>query len=1027
MSADALEAFPLPVFTMPSGVPFLQTLAQQLTDQYGDRLSEALILLPTRRAVRGLGDAFVELAQDRGRGASLLPAMRPLADIDPDEPPFEIGDIVGRVPPAIPAMQRRFEMAKIVGQYHSNISDLPITPTGTLAIADQLLAILDDAAMEEVDLTSAKPLADIAQMAADHYQNAAKLYAIIAKHWPAYLAEQNLSEPMGRRVALLNALTDLWTDRPPNYPVIIAGSTGTLGATARLMACVARMKDCQIILPGLDVNLRESAWQEITAEHPQNALKRLLGIIGIDRSQVRDFANYPDSTGRIDRVRVISEALVPVAETSDWPGRIARLRDDTPGHDPFSRAFDGLSLIQAATDDEEALVIALIMRSTLEDGADKTAALVTPDPALARRVKAKLRRWNVEVDYSQGEPLEETQTGAYLSALMRLVVDRNNPVHLAAVAKHPLTQFGLAAGVLRNAWARIERVAMRGVRRSIPQIAATRHDTDHRGRPLFNAADQAAIDVLLVFHKALSDLCDITDDRWAWGLSAMAEALCATEDQPGKAVLWRGEAGEKAAMLLTNLIEHGSRLPSMTAQDFADVLSNLMRGQVVRPRYGMHPQLQILGPLEARMLSADVVILGGLNEGIWPAAPSVEPFLSRRMRREIGLSLPERRYGLSAHDFAELAANPQVIMTRSERSDSGPMVASRWLWRLQTLARGAYLDAPETLAAIFEPPQDYCGWARALDHVEPGSVNPVSRPTPNPPIEARWPRGRTIAVTRLTTLIRDPYAHYASTILGLRPLDPLDETLAARAMGTAVHDVLEDFARRHGDNLPDDAAAQLTDAFADTLAALNIPPALVSAERPRLARVARKYTDWFTQTRNAGWKTAGLEIEGQMDIVVAGGQFTATAKSDRLDMRDGAYKVVDYKTGLPSSRSEVQAGFDPQLPLTAAIIDHDGFKDIIGTASHLIYLSLRGHKDEDPVCSLTHGGRNPVSAAEYGEEAMENLRKIIDAFDAPEAVYHSQPRAKFSLQNKYGDYDHLARRAEWAKAGDDDNGGGGDT
>ena len=1017
----------LPVFTMPSGVDFLTSLAAGLKAQYGERLTDALILLPTRRAVRALGDAFVTLARSEGRGVTLLPRMRPLADIDPDEPPFEIGDLVGRVPPAIAAMQRRFDMAGIVARYHDNISDVPMTPAGTLGIADQLLAILDDAAMEEVDLSKAKALGEIAKMATRHYQNAAVLFEIIAQHWPDYLTAHGVVSPMTRRVALLNALTDLWTREPPDYPVIIAGSTGTLGATARLMHCVARMDGSQIILPGLDRNLRESAWKEIGPEHPQNSLKKLLASIDIERGDVRDFAPLIGLTGSLSgRRRVISEALVPVPETNDWPTQINIVRHEKQNYDPFEVAFKGLSLIEADNDDEEAMAIALIMRETLESS-EATAALVTPDPALARRVKAKLRRWDVNVDYSQGEPLEETVTGAYLAGLMRVVIAPENPVHLAYIAKHPLSCQGWEAGRLSRSWRRIEVKAMRGPRRSIGHISAHRHDTDRYGRPKFDTHDQAAIDDLIRFQSVLMDvindiheLCDAGE--WARALTRLAENLAASDDTPGKARLWVDEAGEKAALLLTQLIVHGNRLPAMNAQDFADIFGNLMRGQVVRPRFGTHPRLQILGPLEARMLWADTVILGGLNEGVWPAAPSVEPFLSRTMREALGLSLPERRYGLSAHDFAELASNPKVILTRSQRSDSGPLVASRWLWRLKTLARGAHMGpgGEDGSEALFRPGQDYAGWARAIDAVPADEVNAAQPPQPAPPLDARWPKGRAISVTKLTTLIRDPYAHYARTILRLQPLDPLDETLAARKLGTAVHEVLEHFATAHKDDLPEGAHDILVAGLSQSLEALNIPPALVYAETPRLNRIADKYLTWFSKTRNDGWHTAGLEVKGAFVIDAPEGPFTATAIADRIDYRSGEYRLVDYKTGLPSSNPTIKAGFDPQLPLQAVMIDTDGFKDMRGAVGDMTYLSLRGHVDDDPVKSLL-GGRDAWTPEEYAEAALDAFEKLITYFDTDGTAYHSQPRIAFA--NQYGDYDHLARRAEWAKAsGSDDTG-----
>ncbi len=1009
----------LPVYNMPSGAPFLRSLAAGLVERLGDDLSRALVFLPTRRAVRALGDAFVEHAIEGGNGVALLPRMRPLADIDPEEPPFEPGELVGIVAPAMPAAKRRFDMARIVSHYHGRVSELPLTPAGALGLADQLLSVMDDAAMDEVSLPDEDALKSMQARAAAHYQNAAKLFEIVQTHWPQYLSEQNMMEPMARRVALLNALTDHWTQTPPDYPVIIAGSTGTLKATARLMHCVARLKNSAIILPGLDQNLRGTVWEDVTDQHPQNSLKRLIATIGVPLEDVDNWKPLLGGAQMSARRRVLSEALVPADSADDWPGRIATLRGETPG-DIFEKAFDGLSVIEAQSDEEEALTIALIMRETLEsDGA--TAALVTPDPALARRVKAKLRRWSVDVDYSQGEPLEETQIGAYLAGLIRLTLDPENPVDLAFIAKHPLTQFGLAAGAVKNDWERLERKVMRGPRKSFAalKVKFEAEPAEGNGAAYNSAKNRTAFKTVSRFAAQAQSLGKIETAEagaWAQALAQLAEDLTSSDVTGETTQLWRGDAGEKAAQIITSLMTHGASLGLLTLEEFSELFSSLMRGKVVRPRFGMDPRLQVLGPLEARMLEADLVILGGLNEGVWPAAPSIEPFLSYGMRRELKMSLPERRFGLQAHDFAELASNPKVILTRAAKSESGPAVASRWLWRLSTLAKGALGEGAD---AALAPPQPYLDWARALDFVSAESVQPVAAPKPNPPIEARWPlpKGRELAVTRLTTLVRDPYAHYARTILGLAVLDTLDAPVGPLEMGIAVHDSLEDFAKRYKDKIDETSQTLIADMFADKLAGLGIAAESIAAQRPRLETMARKFCDWCAASRLAGWEQAGIEVTGALTVDGTHGAFTFTAKSDRIDQRGTSYQVVDYKTGIAPKDNVVKAGFDIQLPLQAAMLESGGFEKIrtateFGETQDMVYLSLRGHTQDAGVSSIV---KKDWTVERFIHQAVETIEKLVDYFDDADAIYHAQPRVQFS--NDYGDYDHLSRRAEWAKAG----------
>ncbi|MBC6412358.1 MAG: double-strand break repair protein AddB, partial [Hyphomonadaceae bacterium] len=696
------------IFNIPASVPFLPTLAEGLKATYGEHLKDALVFLPTRRAARQLGD----LLADEGR-VRFLPRLRTLADLDPDEPPFEPGFLADLVSPAMPAMQRRFQLSQLVKRYYENSTGETLNPAGALSLTDPLLAILDDAALEQVDQADLSILAGIEKFVAGNFQNAAEFYRILQDFWPGYVSGENLMEPMARRVALLDALTDLWLDRPPDYPVIIAGSTGTLKATARLMRCVAHQKKGLVLLPALDRHLKASVWETIEDDHPQNSLKCLLQTMELSNMDVQNWMPHVPVISPARR-RVISESLVPVSATGDWIERIDILREnyqqDGRGGDIFDDATRGLSLIETRTEDEEALTVALILRETLETDV-QTAAFVTPDPALARRVRTRLARWGVTVEYSQGEPLEETRIGGFLTGILKLAQRPHSPVDLAYLLAHPLTALRREPGDIRAEWRALEKKKFREQR---PAPGLLKENS-----------------LLVQVHHILTHLDvdkDVSPTLWARALAKVAESFAVTRDESGAVRLWTGEDGLQTAGLMENIIAHGDILGPVSLAGFSDLFSCLMRGSVVRPRANIHPRLQILGPLEARMVVADRIVLGGLNEGTWPSSPPHMPFLSRGMRRAIGLSLPERRYGLAAHDFSSLACYPDVIMTRSERSSEGPRVASRWIWRLKTLLRGALGE--RVAKARLAPPKPYLAWARAMDAVASHDVKPAEPPNP---------------------------------------------------------------------------------------------------------------------------------------------------------------------------------------------------------------------------------------------------------------------------------------------------------
>ena len=984
------------VFTMPASAPFLKNLAVGLKTALGGDLHTAMILLPTRRAVRELTDAFLDASAGR---ATLLPLMRTLADMDENEPPFEPGTVALDVKPSIDSTRMRFELAQLVASKMSASGPAP-DAAAALAMTEPLISLLGDLAMEELGVGALDALNEKLDLLPAHFQNAAKFVKIIQTYWPEHLRALNLSEPMARRVALLDAAAKAWQDNPPNHPVIIAGSTGTLGAAARLIKTVAGFEKGCVVLPGLDKNLDDKSFEGITDQHPQASLKNLIKVLGLTRSDISDWPGAQTPYAARMRARILSESLIPADSTADWPARIARIQDSTSADNPVADGLQGLSLIEAKTEEEEAAVIALIMRETLQKPG-KICALVTPDPSLARRVRAKLSRWDVEVDSSAGEPLEETLHGSFLTLSAELALDPFDPLCLTALIKHKL--FVLEDN-LRHEWNMFEAQVLRGPRPKTFSEMECRLNKAKTGRQGLN--------LLKTLHQDLAPLHEVMSAARSVPDIATAHIMLAEKLSGGAAQIWRGEAGEKAAAIMEELISYGNFLPETSGPSYLRLLSLMMRGRVVRPRYGTHERLQILGPLEARMLDADSVILGGLNEGIWPAHPAPHPVLSRGMRLQIGLSAPERRFGLAAHDFAQLAAKPNVIMTRAARTADGPSVMSRWLWRLGTLARGALGDDVKTALKSERP---YLAWARELDKAPP-NPKAATRPAPRPPMPERQDKMRALSVTQIQTWVRDPYALYARKILGLSPLDQLSQSLGGREFGTAVHAAFESYAK-DGD---DKSAGWLKNKLAEELAQAGYDKHSFARFDTRLEEMAHWFAKWIRERKNQGWRLANAEKKGTVDLATQDGpDFVLTGIADRIETSGAGAAIIDYKTGAAPSDKVVQVGFDPQMPLLGLMLSMGAFgkpEDAID----FLYVKPNASAIKDRQRSLvnTPAGKIKMEADELSGNAYEALQNLIAHFDKPESAYYSQPRAQYV--NPYGDYDHLARRAEWAKLGGED-------
>jgi ATP-dependent helicase/nuclease subunit B len=498
----------------------------------------------------------------------------------------------------------------------------------------------------------------------------------------------------------------------------------------------------------------------------------------------------------------------------------------------------------------------------------------------------------------------------------------------------------------------------------------------------------------------------------ARALAETVEALAGGVSPDDLGALWAGAAGEAAASLLAALITDSAELPKITPRQFADLVETLLEGETVRAAAAPHPRLRILGALEARMVRADLLILGGLEEGVWPAAAPVDPFLSRPMREAAGLPPPERRIGLSAHDFAQAACAPEVILLHGERRGGAPAVASRWLWRLRTLARGAGMEVPDR--------PELAVWARALDapiEPAPACLRTAPRPRPTPPVSVR---PRELPVTGVERWVRDPYALYARQILKLRPLDRPGEPVDARARGTAIHAAFERFALTHPETLPAEAETIFAGLLVEALIEAGVPDGRLARE----AALATNVAPWVVALEGRRRPGARLLIEqsGRLTFSVEGRPFTVTAKADRIEHRAAGADILDFKTGSPPSRKQMEFGLSPQLTLTAAILHHGGF-EAIGSVppGDLVYIGVSGGRVPGREEIRARSGESLILAL----AALEGLKTRVAHFDLEDTAYVSWAAPQFIGQHG-GDYDHLARLWEWHVIGEGEDGEGGE-
>ncbi len=1035
------------VFSIPAGASFLKTFVKALLDgEIIERFSRALgpleiaeatIYVPTRRAARALAD---ELARALERPATLLPRLLPLGALEATETSlfFEEDGLEPAFDPdlplAAPEILRRMLLSDLVLRWGELLRHAIVaidadgnrkvdagepclvgtSPVDAWHLAAELAGLIDELIIEDVAWTRLDPLVlpefDI------YWRITIDFLDIAIRQWPEILKSRGLIDPALRRQKLVEAQSARIRAGHAG-PVIAIGSTGTNRATARLLAAIAQAPRGAVVLPGLDMHLDDAAWSLISADvsegtepcfgHPQAALARLLPMLNIRREDVVQIGS--PSPALALRGHFISEALRPADTTDLW----RFYRDGATGAD-LAQALDGVTLIEAVDEREEALCLAIALREVLAHP-NETAALVTPDRELARRVKAELSRWSIAVDDSAGESLGASPRGR----LARLIAScGESDVDMLALLQHPLARFGLAREKLAELWPLYEiglaraAIATRDPADPARLIEAARKAAEarfaHPAQKRITETQWAALADLLQRVKqafaplhALQGNCKLPD--WIAAHRQVLASVSEGEDRTGSG----GEDREALEALFDELSAHASQRMTFTPETYAHFFMRVAQETRLQGPVRAHPRLKIFGLLEARLMDADIMLLGGLDETIWPPQAQSDAFLNRPMRAELGLTPPERKIGQTAHDFTQAMGHRRVILSRAQKRGGTPTVASRFLQRLAALGSPAWEACQARGASIL-------ALARAIDRPE-GPSQPIKRPAPKPPLELRPTR---LSVTRIEMLRRDPYAIHAESILRLAQMQPIGQEIELRDIGMAMHEAFARFTRLYPSGpLPHDAGAQLT-ALLKELCATYFEDPVFAAFRWHRIEAEIAFLLAFEDRRRQSITHIDVEIGGALDIALSDGStFTLSATADRIEhLKDGSLAILDYKTGTVPGLNEVRVGFAPQLTLEAAMAERGAFGLPAGThVGEAIYLKLGGAKSSERVLVFE---KAKVSFEEVVQSHYDGLIHLLEQFRIETTPYLARPFPKYAA--RYNAYDHLARVKEWSAGGLDE-------
>ena len=1006
------------ILTIPPGVGFLDTLAQTLVSEFDltnkpDALANALIYVPNGRSALSLARSLHKAV---GRKAIMSPEIRGLGNVEDDEPLNVAEAHLAPVNPTISQAKRVGTLAELCVPYLKALGT--DSPVAAINCAQEVAVLLDQATINgAIDWKQLKEI-EVDSDLAMHWTKALKFLEIIIDKWPKHKEEEGVLDRHERRLKVAEAVAKSWEDNPPNFPVIIAGSTGSTKVSRVLMRAVLKLPRGKVILPGLDSEVSEDTWESIKKSpgHPQFAFVKTLDELGIDFNNVPHWPYEGITVANPARRLLINESLAPPNETADWLSRIKDLanKEDMEVEQFAREALKGLTLIEARDEVDEARIASLILRETLEHK-NQNAVLVTNDADTERRTVSNLERWNVFVKPAAGIPLLHTEPGKFADLVLDWLRDPSNPIGIASLCKHKFFVEQINNTNKYFEFNKFERNFLRGIKRwhnlsemrfcyELERSRTSKHSNfnyesnptiaDHRFiDQLEQASNVEGVSFLGGEKSSLSDLCK----TWA----TVIRLLVVSEG-----TVWSGRDGAKLAAVFEELNEMVKYLGEGTAEQLQDIFRNYVKGQSCRER-NFEPRIEIWRAMEARLQSADKVVLAGLNEGVWPRQVTPGSFLPRQFYEKLGMSDPEHRLGLTAHDFSQLACAPNVTLIYTRRRDGSPAVASRWIWRLKTLVEGALTKDGAALAFKPDPENNPLDWANSLTKLSKQEEAEFAIPRPKPPVNARPEK---LSVTQINVLQRDPYAIYAGNVLKLSPLDPLDAEIDARPIGTAVHSALQRFEENREGQLQD--RNWLLSLMKEEFELAGVPESRIK----QLWAVRRQACDGYLKwRREQADKTVGIECYGSWNFRLSNGtDFKITGQADRIDqLDDGTLAIYDFKTGDPPSEAQISAGLEQQMPLLALIAREGELGDLARyEVSRLGYIKV-GTKFAVKI--LGESGRSPLTGVPVSEmiaETRKGLIKLLGSYlGTDKQAFLSAPRVKW-LTNDFG-FNRLARRDEW--------------
>ncbi|MBP9752846.1 MAG: PD-(D/E)XK nuclease family protein, partial [Proteobacteria bacterium] len=625
---------------------------------------------------------------------------------------------------------------------------------------------------------------------------------------------------------------------------------------------------------------------------------------------------HPFYTQKIWDEELNNPPIVPFVDSSPKNDFLSIFKNQKPHLKPV----DHIIPFDANTPLEEAKLISILVRDSLEK--NLTVSIVCNDKSLIHLIQDALNAYDFKANNALGIDLLKTVSGKFLTLFLKSCL-KQTLKNIIPLLKHPLFK------------AKERSLHLKSVDRFEAILQTESMDVEKQCLKTFNLSSYFE-KYLKTYHTGLHWLNYLIQD-----LEDLSDST-----------IFKNQDGTVLFGFLESLKPYFSKT-SFSFFQFIDVLmAYIEQAPSVLMFDNLHQNVTLVGTIEARHQTADVVIISALNEGQWPKPIKQNLWLSPFEKEALHLPKEERRLGLGAHDFLNCLQAKTVYLTRSLKVGGIPLQENRWLKRFKLNF---------CLSKAAKEQQDY------FLNITKQLMAPL-KPSNTQILEKTYPKGfdapKELSISALELLNKDPYAFYVRYILKIKERLPWYLSLSPAKIGQIVHKILEKSNLLDDEHLKEDIEKELLNLSLDDHQMIFLTNQLYEMILFVINDLKKNPIHTFLREQKISLTLEDITIFGIADRI-------------DFDQNNTVLRLIDYKTGTPPSFKNIENGLSLQMPLLYQMSDNTY---CLSDRVNFDYIALKGYKNQSKIINLPITKDLADKTLKYVETLLQYYFKSQNSF-----------------------------------------------